>query len=82
MFIHICTVTFGEKLIFAIVARSTVFESTLELFKYTGGIVSESFSLLHKSQKKVPNHYPDHLLFKWLLRTQDSALVPFFGDFS
>ena len=29
-----------------------------------GGLISESFSLWLKSQKKVTNHYPEHLLSK------------------
>ena len=28
-----------------------------------GGLISESFSLWHNSQKKVLNHSPEHLLF-------------------
>ena len=31
-----------------------------------GGLISESFSLWLKSPKKLPNHYPEHLLFRWI----------------
>ena len=32
--------------------------------------------------KKVPNHYSEHLLFRWICSAQDSDLAPFFGDLS
>ena len=32
-----------------------------------GGLISESFSLRLKSpKKKVPNHSPEHILFRWI----------------
>ena len=35
--------------------------------KPKGGLISESFSLWLKSPKYVPNHYPVHLLFRWIV---------------
>ena len=32
-----------------------------------GGLILESFSLWFKSSKKIPNHYPVHLLSWWLV---------------
>ena len=31
-----------------------------------GGLISESFSLWLKSKKKVPNHAPEHCIFRWI----------------
>ena len=33
--------------------------------RYKGGLISESFSLCLKYSKKMPNHSPEHLFFKW-----------------
>ena len=47
-----------------------------------GGLISECFSLWHKSpQNKVPNHDSKHLLFRWIV-AQDRDLAPFLGDLS
>ena len=45
-----------------------------------GDLISESFSL---APKKLPNHYPDHHFFRWILDSaQDSNLAQFFRDWS
>ena len=32
-----------------------------------GGLISKSFSFWLKSPKKVPDHNPEHLLFRWIV---------------
>ena len=44
-----------------------------------GGLISEIFSLWLKSQIKVPNHSPEHLLFRRIVLKD---LAPFFLDLS
>ena len=39
------------------------------------GLVSESFSLWLKSQKKVLNHSPEHLLFRWIVLTAQRCVL-------
>ena len=35
---------------------------------FKGGPISETFSIWHKSLKKrVPNHSPEHLIFRWIV---------------
>ena len=48
-----------------------------------GGLISESFfSSSSILQKKVPNHYSDHLI-RWMISSvQDSDLASFLGDLS
>ena len=34
---------------------------------YKGGLISESFSFGSNIQRNVPNHSPEHLLFRWIV---------------
>ena len=45
-----------------------------------GGLISESFSLWLHPPENVPNHYPEHLLFRGLVDAQDSDFAHFLED--
>ena len=36
-------------------------------YNHKGGLISESFSIWLKSHKNLPNHYPEQLLFRWIV---------------
>ena len=44
-----------------------------------GSLISESFSLILQSQKKVPNYNPEQLLFRWIV-LRAVIWYLFFGD--
>ena len=59
-------VAFFQKIINKLIIRSSNFGTKIKL-KTKGGLISESFSLWLKSPKKVPNHYFEHFLFRWIV---------------
>ena len=46
-------------------------------FWVKGGLISEIF---FTSKKKVPNHYPEHIFFWWIVLRTVSNLALLFGD--
>ena len=38
-----------------------------KLVYFKGGLISDSFTLWLHLPKNVPNHYPEHLFFRWIV---------------
>ena len=50
------------------------FDDKCKAFK--GGLISEKFSHWLQSPKKCANHYPEHVLFRWIeLRTHHLGII-------